>query len=68
VCPTGDRFGVPAGIGEPWYAFAEPGIAWRFFTLVGFWSFCVFCAFCGKLTVVFVRVTAGSVNHLTLPQ
>ena len=29
VCPTGDRFGVPAGIGEPWYAFAEPGIAWR---------------------------------------
>ena len=29
VCPTGDRFGVPAGIGEPWYAFAEPGIEWR---------------------------------------
>ena len=29
VCPTGDRFGVPAGIGEPWYAFAEPGIAWH---------------------------------------
>ena len=29
VCPSGDRFGVPAGIGEPWYAFAEPGIAWR---------------------------------------
>ena len=29
VCPTGDRFGVPAGIGERWYAFAEPGIAWR---------------------------------------
>ena len=29
VCPAGDRFGVPAGIGEPWYAFAEPGIAWR---------------------------------------
>lgn len=28
VCPTGDRFGVPAGIGEPWYAFAEPGIEW----------------------------------------
>lgn len=29
VCPTGDRFGVPAGIGQPWYAFAEPGIQWR---------------------------------------
>ena len=29
VCPTGARFGVPAGIGEPWYAFAEPGIAWH---------------------------------------
>ena len=29
VCPTGDRFGVPAGIGQPWYAFAEPGIEWR---------------------------------------
>ncbi|MCY4664685.1 MAG: gamma-glutamyltransferase [Acidimicrobiaceae bacterium] len=29
VCPTRDRFGVPAGIDEPWYAFAEPGIAWR---------------------------------------
>ena len=29
VCSIGDRFGVPAGIGEPWYAFAEPGIAWR---------------------------------------
>lgn len=29
VCPTGDRFGVPAGIGQPWYAFAEPGIEWQ---------------------------------------
>ena len=29
VCPSGDRFGVPSGIGEPWYAFAEPGIEWR---------------------------------------
>ena len=29
VCPTGDRFGVPAGIGQRWYAFAEPGIEWR---------------------------------------
>ena len=29
VCPSGDRFGVPAGIGQPWYAFAEPGIHWR---------------------------------------
>ena len=28
VCPEGDRFGVPAGIGSPWYAFAEPGIDW----------------------------------------
>ena len=29
VCPAGDRFGVPAGIGRRWYAFAEPGIEWR---------------------------------------
>ncbi len=29
VCPTAGRFGVPAGIGEPWYAFAEPGITWH---------------------------------------
>lgn len=29
VCPSGDRFGVPVGIGEAWYAFAEPGIAWH---------------------------------------
>ena len=29
VCPAGDRFGVPAGIGQRWYAFAEPGIQWR---------------------------------------
>ena len=29
VCPSGDRFGVPAGIGQRWYAFAEPGIEWR---------------------------------------
>ncbi len=30
VCPSSDeRFGVPAGIGEPWYAFAEPGVRWR---------------------------------------
>ena len=28
VCPEGDRFGVPGGIGRPWYAFAEPGIDW----------------------------------------
>jgi gamma-glutamyltranspeptidase/glutathione hydrolase len=28
VCPEGDRFGVPGGIGQPWYAFAEPGIEW----------------------------------------
>lgn len=29
VCPEGDRFGVPHGIGKPWYAFAEPGVEWR---------------------------------------
>ncbi len=29
VCPTSSRFGVPVGIGEPWYAFAEPGIEWH---------------------------------------
>lgn len=29
VCPEGDRFGVPQGIGAPWYLFAEPGISWR---------------------------------------
>ena len=29
VCPAGDRFGVPVGIGEPWYAYAEPAIAWH---------------------------------------
>ena len=34
VCPSGDRFGVPAGIGEPWYAFAEPGIEWHRDTLL----------------------------------
>ncbi len=28
VCPEGDRFGVPAGIGQPWYAFGEPGVEW----------------------------------------
>lgn len=28
VCPEGDRFGVPAGIGTPWYLFGEPGIEW----------------------------------------
>jgi len=29
VCPEGDRFGVPAGIGQPWYMFGEEGIEWR---------------------------------------
>lgn len=29
LCPEGDRFGVPHGIGKPWYAFAEPGVEWR---------------------------------------
>lgn len=28
VCPEGDRFGVPGGIGQEWFLFAEPGIAW----------------------------------------
>jgi gamma-glutamyltranspeptidase / glutathione hydrolase len=28
VCPEGDRFGVPAGIGKPWFAFAEADIEW----------------------------------------
>ncbi len=28
VCPSGDRFGVPSGIGEPWIAFGEPGVEW----------------------------------------
>jgi gamma-glutamyltranspeptidase len=29
VCPEGDRFGVPQGIGAEWFLFAEPGIDWR---------------------------------------
>jgi gamma-glutamyltranspeptidase len=29
VCPEGDRFGVPQGIGAEWFMFAEPGIEWR---------------------------------------
>ncbi|MCW2500595.1 MAG: gamma-glutamyltransferase [Frankiales bacterium] len=29
VCPEGDRFGVPQGIGAEWFLFAEPGITWR---------------------------------------
>ncbi|MFP4512823.1 MAG: gamma-glutamyltransferase [Acidimicrobiales bacterium] len=28
VCPEGDRFGVPGGIGKEWFLFAEPGIEW----------------------------------------
>ncbi len=28
VCPEGDRFGVPGGIGKEWFLFAEPGIDW----------------------------------------
>jgi gamma-glutamyltranspeptidase/glutathione hydrolase len=28
VCPEGDRFGVPAGVGQPWFTFGEPGIEW----------------------------------------
>jgi gamma-glutamyltranspeptidase len=29
VCPEGDRFGVPQGVGAEWFLFAEPGISWR---------------------------------------
>jgi gamma-glutamyltranspeptidase len=29
VCPEGDRFGVPGGIDEEWFMFAEEGIEWR---------------------------------------
>ncbi|MFP5257118.1 MAG: gamma-glutamyltransferase [Acidimicrobiia bacterium] len=28
VCPEGDRFGVPGGIGQEWFMFAEPDIEW----------------------------------------
>lgn len=28
VCPDDQRFGVPAGIGKPWYIYGEPGIEW----------------------------------------
>jgi gamma-glutamyltranspeptidase / glutathione hydrolase len=28
VCPEGDRFGVPGGIGSEWFLFAEPDIEW----------------------------------------
>ncbi|HKC26947.1 MAG TPA: gamma-glutamyltransferase, partial [Jatrophihabitans sp.] len=28
VCPEGDRFGVPAGIGQEWFLFGEPGVEW----------------------------------------
>ncbi|WP_373069064.1 gamma-glutamyltransferase [Gemmatimonas sp.] len=28
VCPEGDRFGVPGGIGKEWYLFAEPDVEW----------------------------------------
>jgi gamma-glutamyltranspeptidase len=34
VCPVGDRFGVPGGIGKEWFLFAEPGIAWEHETSV----------------------------------
>jgi gamma-glutamyltranspeptidase/glutathione hydrolase len=35
VCPEGDRFGVPSGIGQPWYAFGEDGIEWSTDTRCG---------------------------------
>lgn len=28
VCPEGDRFGVPGGIGQEWFMFAEPDVEW----------------------------------------
>lgn len=28
VCPEGDRFGVPGGIDDEWYLFAEAGVEW----------------------------------------
>ncbi len=28
VCPDEQRFGVPGGIGKPWYIYGEPGIEW----------------------------------------
>lgn len=28
VCPEGDRFGVPGGIGSEWFCFGEPGVEW----------------------------------------
>jgi gamma-glutamyltranspeptidase / glutathione hydrolase len=28
VCPEGDRFGVPGGIGSEWFLFGEPGVEW----------------------------------------
>ena len=28
VCPEGDRFGVPGGVGKEWFLFAEPEIEW----------------------------------------
>jgi gamma-glutamyltranspeptidase/glutathione hydrolase len=28
VCPEGDRFGVPGGLGSEWFLFCEPGVDW----------------------------------------
>lgn len=28
VCPEGDRFGVPGGIGSEWFLFGEPAVEW----------------------------------------
>ena len=38
VCPEGDRFGVPGGIGKEWFLFAEPGVEWANDELVGEFS------------------------------
>jgi gamma-glutamyltranspeptidase/glutathione hydrolase len=37
LCPEGDRFGVPAGIGGEWFLFAEPEMEWsRLAELAGY--------------------------------
>lgn len=35
VCPEGDRFGVPEGIGKEWFLFAEPSVPWAAHHRVG---------------------------------
>jgi gamma-glutamyltranspeptidase len=52
VCPEGDRFGVPGGIGSPWYAFAEPGIEWQGATRCAGYEVRPVCSIGGSLHVV----------------